>query len=62
MISGTKYINQTWLPFARFAYTKDAGSLLQKALALGIGYQPNPGNHLLSFGYSWDKPTKLLLE
>lgn len=53
VISGTKYINETWLPFARFAYTKDAGSFLQKALALGIGYQPNPGNHLLSFGYSW---------
>jgi len=53
VLSGTKYINETWLPFARLAYTKDAGSLLQKAVSLGTGYQPKPGGHLLSFGYSW---------
>ena len=53
VVSGTKYINETWFPFARFAYTKDAGSFLQKALAVGLGYQPNPGSHLLSAAYSW---------
>lgn len=53
VLSGTKYINETWLPFVRFAYTEDAGSFLQKALAVGVGYQPKPGGHLLSFGYSW---------
>jgi porin len=53
VLSGTKYINETWLPFVRFAYTKDAGSLLQKALAFGVGYQPKLGGDLMSFGYSW---------
>ena len=53
VLSGTKYINETWLPFVRFAYTEDAGSLLQKALALGVGYQPKLGGDLMSFGYSW---------
>lgn len=55
VLSGTKYINETWFPFARFAYTKDAGSFLQTAFAAGLGYQPNPGSHLLSAGYSWGK-------
>lgn len=55
VVSGTKYINETWFPFARFAYTKDAGSFLQTSLALGIGYQPNPGSHLLSAAYSFGK-------
>jgi len=55
VLSGTKYINDTWLPFARFAYTKDAGSFLQTALAVGVGYQPNPGSNLLSAAYSWGK-------
>jgi porin len=53
VLSGTKYINEKVLPFFRFAYTKDAGSFLQTALATGIGYQPTPGSHLLSAAYSW---------
>jgi porin len=55
VLSGSKYINETWFPFARFAYTKDAGSFLQTTLAIGIGYQPNPGSHLLSAAYSLGK-------
>ena len=55
VLSGTKYINNTWFPFLRFAYTKDAGSLLQTALATGIGYQPVQGSHLLGAAYSWGK-------
>lgn len=58
VLSATKYINQTWFPFARFAYTKDAGSFLQTAFATGVGYQPNPGSHLLSAGYSFGKVNK----
>jgi porin len=61
VVSGTKYITEKLLPFVRFSYTtfvrfsytKDAGSLLQTALAVGIGYQHVPGSHLLGFGYSW---------
>ena len=53
--SGTKYINDQVLPFFRFAYTKDAGSLLGTAAAVGVGYQANPGSHLFGFAYSWGK-------
>ena len=55
VVSGTKYITEKFLPFIRFAYTKDGGSLLQTALAVGLGYQHIPGSHLLGFGYSWGK-------
>lgn len=58
VVSATKYINKTWLPFARFAYTKDAGSFLQKAVAVGIGYQPVQYSHLLSLGYCWGQPNE----
>jgi porin len=53
VLSLTKYINETWLPFFRAAYTKDGGSLLQAALSAGLGFQPNPGSHLLGIGLSW---------
>ena len=58
VLSGTKYINEKLFPFFRFTYTKDAGSLLQTALATGIGYQPVPGSHLLAGAYSWGKPNE----
>ena len=53
VLSGTKYINETWLPFFRAAYTKDGGSLLQAAISTGLGFQPTPGSHLLGIGLSW---------
>ena len=55
VMSGTRWINERLMPFMRFAYTKDAGSLLETAIAAGIGYRPVPGGHLLGFGYSWGK-------
>jgi len=58
VLSGTKYINKKLLPFIRFAYTKDAGSLLETALAAGLGYQLVQGSHLLAGAYSWGKPNE----
>jgi len=55
VLSGTKYINETWLPFFRAAYTEGGGSLLQTAISTGLGYQPNSGSHLLGFGLSWSQ-------
>jgi len=53
VLSATKYINETYLPFIRYAYTKDAGSLLQNSLSLGLGYQPVPGSHLAAIAFNW---------
>ncbi len=55
VLSGTKYINETWLPFFRAAYTEGGGSLLQTAISTGLAYQPNPGSHLLGIGLSWSQ-------
>lgn len=55
VLSGTKYINETWLPFFRAAYTEKGGSLLQSAISTGLGYQPKQGSHLLGLGLSWGK-------
>jgi porin len=56
VLSATKYINQKYLPFARFAYTKNAGSFMELAASTGIGYQPKPGGHLFGIGMNWSKP------
>ncbi len=44
-----------WFHWGAFrgAYTKDGGSLLQAAISAGLGFQPNPGSHLLGIGLSW---------
>ncbi len=53
VFSATKYINETYLPFVRYAHTKDAGSLLQNSLSLGLGYQSVPGSHLAAIAFNW---------
>lgn len=58
VLSGTKYINDTWFPFFRLALTEASGSFLQRSIALGLGYQPKPGSHLLSLAYSWSQPNE----
>ena len=54
--SATKYIDDTWLPFVRGGYTENGGSLLQKSLSLGVGYQPVQYGNLVGFGVNWGEP------
>ncbi len=42
VLSFSRYIGDKWMPFLRAGYAKDGGSLLQKSVSAGIGYQPNP--------------------
>ncbi|PQB04676.1 hypothetical protein BST85_07040 [Aureitalea marina] len=53
VLSASKYINKIWYPFLRYAYTEDAGSLLQNSLSTGFGYQPVQGRDLLALGLNW---------
>jgi porin len=55
-VSFTRYVNNRWLPFVRGGWADDGGSLLEKSLSVGIGYQPNPGADLLGVGLNWGKP------
>ena len=55
-VSATKYIDDKWLPFLRGGYTEDGGSLLQKSVSAGLGYQAVPGRDLVGFGVHWGEP------
>ena len=52
----TRYYDQ-FLPFIRAGYTKDSGSLLEKSLSIGFGYQPFPETSvpgdLIGVGLNW---------
>ena len=56
--SFTHYVGDKWLPFLRAGYAKDGGSLLEKTVSAGIGYQYVPGGSLLGVGVNWGRPNK----
>ncbi len=62
VLSFSHYISDTWLPFLRAGYAKDGGSLLEKSVSAGVGYQPNPiggtAGNLLGFGANWGEPNE----
>jgi porin len=55
-VSFTRYVNDRWMPFLRGGWAEDGGSLLEKSLSVGVGYQLNPGIDLLGFGLNWGDP------
>jgi len=57
-VSWTTYLAGTWLPFVRAGYAEDGGSLTQKSVSVGFGYQPNPGKNLLGLGLNWGQPNE----
>ncbi len=56
--SFTRYLAEKWLPFVRAGYARDGGSLMQKSVSVGFGYQPVPGADLLGFGFNWGEPNE----
>jgi porin len=55
--SWSRYYNNQFMPFIRAGYTDESGSLLQKSVSLGFGYQPDsstsvPGN-LFGAAVNW---------
>jgi porin len=55
-VSGTIYLNEKVMPFLRAGYAKDGGSLLQKSVSAGLGYQAVQGRDLFGFGVNWGQP------
>jgi len=51
-----RWLNDKWLPFVRGGYTKDSGSLLEKSVSAGVGYQPVPMRGVIGAGINWGKP------
>ncbi len=56
--SFSRYLKQRWLPFVRGGWAEDGGSLLEKSLSVGFGYQPRPGENLLGVGLNWGQPNE----
>jgi porin len=56
--SWTTHVAGKWLPFVRAGYADEGGSLTQKSVSIGFGYQPDPGKDLLGFGLNWGQPNE----
>jgi len=56
--SWQQWINDKWLPFVRGGYTEDSGSLLEKSVSVGLGYQPVPMRGVIGLGFNWGKPNQ----
>ena len=56
--SASRYVNDNFMPFVRGGYADDAGSLLQKSLSLGVGYQTEAFAGLLGAAFNWPKAWK----
>jgi porin len=60
--SWQRWINDKWLPFVRGGYTEDSGSLLEKSITIGVGYQPIPMRGVIGLGLNWGKPNQTSFE
>jgi porin len=56
--SFSRYINDNLMPFLRGGYADDGGSLLQKSLSVGMGYQTEAFNGLMGAGFNWGEPNE----
>jgi len=52
------YINNNLMPFVRAGYADDGGTLMQKSISLGMGYQHIAGGDLLGVGFNWGEPNE----
>lgn len=60
--SWQKWIGDKWLPFIRGGYADDSGSLLERSISVGLGYQPVPMRGVIGFGFNWGKPNPISFE
>ncbi len=56
--SYSQYLNDNFMPFVRGAYAEDGGTLLQKSLSVGLGYQTKAFSGLLGLGLNWGEPNE----
>jgi porin len=56
--SYSRYLGENFMPFLRGAYADDGGSLLQKSVSIGMGYQTEAFSGLLGVGLNWGEPNE----
>ncbi|MBW2235898.1 MAG: carbohydrate porin, partial [Deltaproteobacteria bacterium] len=57
-LSASTYVDDRWMLFLRAGWAKDGGSLLDRSVSAGIGYQVVPGRGLLGAAVNWGRPNK----
>jgi len=60
--SWQNWIDDKWLPFVRGGYAEDSGSLLEKSVTVGLGYQPVPKRGVIGLGFNWGEPNEASFE
>ena len=56
------YRSDKWLPFVRGGYTEDSGSLLERSVSVGVGYQPVPMRGVIGAALNWGRPNEASFE
>ncbi len=51
-------INNNFMPFIRGGYADDGGTLMEKSIGVGFGYQPVAGRDLFGVGFQWGVPNE----
>jgi porin len=54
----SKYLNDNFMPFVRGGYADDGGSLLQRSLSFGVGWQTEAFDGLLGAAFNWGEPNE----
>jgi porin len=57
-LSASKLIGERWMPFLRAGWARDGGSLLDRSLSAGFGYQVFEGRDQLGVAVNWGRPNK----
>jgi porin len=57
-LSFSRSWKEHWIPFLRFGYAKDAGTLLERSVVTGLAYQTVPGGNQLGLAYNYGVPNE----
>ena len=60
--SASWFFAEKWLPFIRGGFARDGGTLFQKSLSTGFGYQRKPHGSVLGFGFNWGEANESTLQ
>ena len=52
------FINENLMPFIRAGFADDGGTLMEKSVSIGLGYQKIAGRDLLGIGLNWGEPNE----
>jgi len=53
-----RYLKETWMPFIRAGFADEGGSLMERSISAGFGYQSVGSKGLLGFAANWGKPNE----